>query len=383
MRLQELAAGAWGALGAWRSLAAAPGPFRQASVGSTDVDAISALQTLWQSLGQAVLPPEFSQSQLQDLAQQTHSQLRWAQLGFPAFNLTAGLAGSLLLTDCRGLRARDVRLPFEAFVVELPWPESPISFLDLEGRPTRARRLTVHRWQAFDGDESARAAFELQQVVAEAARRAPGPGLARLRALESVQHQIQALSAGIRFRAAVRCMLMSDRGVTVHTFRPWPVSEDDSMAKFVAPDRPDGDGMTEQDCNAAVAGVRLMVNLCVYLASLSHAPWSAPGATPLRFNRDGEALPMTWNVGAGIKLPRALLDAARDSASDGTDRAAWRLRSRFVVRGHFRNQARGPRLSERTRIWIAPHWKGPEDGPGLARLYDVGETAGRAEAVRS
>jgi hypothetical protein len=35
----------------------------------------------------------------------------------------------------------------------------------------------------------------------------------------------------------------------------------------------------------------------------------------------------------------------------------------WLVRGHWRNQACGPHLSERRPTWIQPHWKGPEDAP--------------------
>jgi hypothetical protein len=39
------------------------------------------------------------------------------------------------------------------------------------------------------------------------------------------------------------------------------------------------------------------------------------------------------------------------------------LTVQFLVRGHWRNQAHGPHMSERKIVWIEPHWKGPEDGP--------------------
>lgn len=37
-----------------------------------------------------------------------------------------------------------------------------------------------------------------------------------------------------------------------------------------------------------------------------------------------------------------------------------KLDKRFLVRGHWRNQTCGPKNSERRRIWIMPHWKGPD-----------------------
>lgn len=50
--------------------------------------------------------------------------------------------------------------------------------------------------------------------------------------------------------------------------------------------------------------------------------------------------------------------------ASGTDRQ--RGNWRWVVRGHWRNQACGTGRSERQRIWIADHWKGDADAPLLA-----------------
>lgn len=41
----------------------------------------------------------------------------------------------------------------------------------------------------------------------------------------------------------------------------------------------------------------------------------------------------------------------------------------FVVRGHWREQACGPNMSLRKRIWIKPFWKGPEESRVLLRKY--------------
>jgi hypothetical protein len=45
---------------------------------------------------------------------------------------------------------------------------------------------------------------------------------------------------------------------------------------------------------------------------------------------------------------------------EGIKKASGELRTRFIVRGHWRNQAHGPNRSLRKRKWIQPHWKGPE-----------------------
>jgi hypothetical protein len=42
----------------------------------------------------------------------------------------------------------------------------------------------------------------------------------------------------------------------------------------------------------------------------------------------------------------------------------------WLVRGHWRNQPIGSGRSERKRIWIMPHWKGPQEAPKLFREYE-------------
>lgn len=48
-----------------------------------------------------------------------------------------------------------------------------------------------------------------------------------------------------------------------------------------------------------------------------------------------------------------------------------KLEKRFIVRGHYRKQAHGPKWSEHKRIWIKPFWKGPEWAERLSKAYKV------------
>lgn len=52
--------------------------------------------------------------------------------------------------------------------------------------------------------------------------------------------------------------------------------------------------------------------------------------------------------------------------TEHADREERFYRHRWVVRGHWRQQACGPDRSERQTIWIPPHIKGPEGAPLLA-----------------
>lgn len=74
------------------------------------------------------------------------------------------------------------------------------------------------------------------------------------------------------------------------------------------------------------------------------------------------------DTGRSVKIPN------RGGGEDGEPlKDAWKIKHRFMVRGHWRLQAHGPGREERKLIWIQPFFKG--DGlPTLAkREYDVSE----------
>lgn len=48
----------------------------------------------------------------------------------------------------------------------------------------------------------------------------------------------------------------------------------------------------------------------------------------------------------------------------------------FLVRGHWRNQACGPRMTQRRPTWIEPYWKGPEDAPINVRPHAIDDIPG-------
>ncbi len=47
----------------------------------------------------------------------------------------------------------------------------------------------------------------------------------------------------------------------------------------------------------------------------------------------------------------------------------WKLACQFLVRGHPKNQAYGPNMQLRKRIWVQPFWKGPKESRVLLRNY--------------
>lgn len=72
-----------------------------------------------------------------------------------------------------------------------------------------------------------------------------------------------------------------------------------------------------------------------------------------------------WTIGRTIQIDPELVRVARS----GSREIAFRIKSRFIVRGHYRNQAHGPARSLRSSRWIAPHCRGPEEGARLVHTY--------------
>lgn len=65
-----------------------------------------------------------------------------------------------------------------------------------------------------------------------------------------------------------------------------------------------------------------------------------------------------------LKPPKAYKKLTEESTGKKIDK-------RFIVRGHWRQQAFGENMKERRRMWIKPYWKGPEISEVVSKPYKV------------
>lgn len=86
-------------------------------------------------------------------------------------------------------------------------------------------------------------------------------------------------------------------------------------------------------------------------------------------HRDGLGTGTRFVLGTSVTID--LREQVREVLS-GT-RKGGSPKVQFTVRGHWRNQAHGPRHSLRRVQWIQPFWKGPEEARALLRGYKVEE----------
>ncbi len=118
---------------------------------------------------------------------------------------------------------------------------------------------------------------------------------------------------------------------------------------------------------------RVLANLALWVSEQGRGRRAPRGKRYTRRSRSMGQSVQVWDLGGEIDIRPELVDAARDL--DSSAGRVWQARNRFAVRGHFRNQACGLARQSRKRIWIAPHWKGPELGARLARTYSAREGA--------
>ena len=257
-----------------------------------------------------------------------HFLWRWDHIGRPTFSLTHSLLAQLAQTDCAGLNYGELKWPFETFAVQLPQPDPFIVYEGRPGQQVTARYLIFSRYHAPAEDAPA-VYIGVQGLNAPMLHRKMlepqgGDGLEQWLTMFTDVGQIEQVGHGLRYE--------------------------------------------EIDGQAMRTAIRVVTNLSLYLQSLrQRGEWapSAPGAKkkPKSDNR-------YWIIGKGIKVAPEVRSRAYHNATGEPTRT---LDKRYMVRGHWRNQAHGPKRELRRLKWIEPYWKGPEGAESLERSYSVGD----------
>ena len=275
--------------------------------------------------------------------------LRWRSFGYPTFMLSGSLTAAFALTDCGKLPADEWAPPFDAMLVQLP-PPSPLWISDASGHNERgASSIFVSRICGFTDAQSRQ--WGLHEAMDQRA------------ALELMAtHNAEASPRTIirlwpdppsNFPSTHGNLAPAADGAT---FGEWLAT----IGSHIEPD--EGQVASAIDETSIETAWRLSMSLWQYLGSL--APHGKPAAERFGPWRQGKA--RTYRVGDEIKLP------APRSALAGLGTAGWKLHARFMVRGHWRNQAHGPAMQERRRQWVMPYWKGPDSPQSvLDRSYSV------------
>lgn len=292
--------------------------------------------------------------------------LSWARSGYNTFDLSSDFVAAMLLTDARALDVDLVRLPFPAILITTPSGFA----IGVEGRSYT--RIHITEISASDvrmlhaAEQVSRVIVKLppekaRETLAELLLRENAPSPSLLDKASSTQSLLS--SGALRASASAGALhiyatdgvhvldtLIDREGLTWDSFDDLPDSVTD-----------DADKRARQTLRQIVFG------MLAYANAIDHAVESRDTTTPQRRASDDKPRPEHWTVGRTVRIDPQLVLLAQS----GNREAQFRLKHRFIVRGHYRNQAHGPQRTLRTSRWITPFWKGPQDGAELVHTYKL------------
>ena len=240
--------------------------------------------------------------------------LAWARDGYNVFDLSPDFVAAMLLTDPREIDLPSLKLPFRGMLFMIP-----------NDFATGAEGTSYTKIHVVETDDSR--IFDANGAPKDGEKR---PAIV-IYATDGTH-----LLATVAPRAELS----------------WAVLEE-------LPD----DVALDLDKDARTTIQRVVLGALAYAASVDRAVTERFPASPKK-RRDQPSI-AHWTIGRTIKIDPELVRIARGGARE----IAFRIKSRFVVRGHYRDQAHGPKRALRTAKWIAPHWKGPEEGARLVHTY--------------
>lgn len=282
-----------------------------------------------------------------DMMMINHTYARWLKFGMSIFRPTPDLFASLVLTDPTNVEPEVVKPPFPTFFVHLP-PKTFYSSGLLDGTDEELSLVMINHVQTVP-KEVREGPISLQEARSE------------------------------RHIDLINFMMM---GPTVFLIDSLPVlgRTDWSMEDWLTRNQPKKMWMDaeqdERDLCMRLAFRRFYVNFCLYISergmgvkqkrytSRSAARRAKKKGAPKKMN------PETWVIGKEVKIGKDLLGAAQDYINSGRrSSSGWKIKKRCVVRGHWRNQACGPRWTQTKRVWIEPFWRGPKEGSKVQHIY--------------
>lgn len=256
--------------------------------------------------------PFFEEGSLEGHLRSAFAGLHWRHAGYNTITLTHSLAAALTLTDPPpAVEGADIKLPFNSFLLMLP--------------------------EGVIGDQG---------------------GWVRI--VEFCSYHYNSVARGVWIRTMSQNMM----------YRICRVDGTDweGETRWIE------ENVTQKDDHAMKLAGRLLRNFAAWIDS--GAAMEREGRSKNRRKNKGKKdkkphqHPTRWIMGREVKLRPELRQMARELAVGKKVRPeGWEVRVRHVVRGHWRNQVCGPQRSLRKRIWIEPHWRGPEGSAAWAHVY--------------
>jgi hypothetical protein len=263
-----------------------------------------------------------------------HQWCRWVVNGCSTFELTHSLAAGLVLTEPPPLEEDSFKLPFDSFTIVLPDGVLPFWYGETESSNQKwANLVLVSKFKAASDGKAI--------------------------------YQITSYCDGVSLYRRQK-------------FAELDSPEADDWVKAFEDDPP----ITSNDAITHKTALRIVRNLVAWIEA--NGPGERQGGKrPPKKNRkpipdDPNALPTptTWVVGREIKLSPDLRQMASEVVLGESKKdkvAGWKVRVRYIVRGHWRMQAHGVGRAERKRMFISPFWRGPLGAAAWSHLYQPEE----------
>lgn len=306
---------------------------------------------------------------------------QWIDSGRPVFRLSKDLCAALLLTDAKNIPFEDVAWPFPSFTIQLPDGYDSLFLTHGFGKTETIHSIQVSLHDSpvkVDADRMASAISALSDDIMAGK-------LSDWTIIDECLRDIQDVCTEGTKRFSQ--YWVTDDGNDYITLRDYFPEEGTSLEEWFADakkaldqwDAGDGTPIPTEEKNNTLAIKRLVSNLCLYISMKKEARALPRGK---RKKHRGRPTTSVYSLGSQIKLPSQLHTAAAAFGASNRNPDAWTVRKRFIVRGHFRNQACGPQRKEHKRIYIEPFWKGPTSAEALDRVYKAmtHEEAGLTDA---
>lgn len=287
--------------------------------------------------------------------------LAWARHGHNVFDLSVDFTAAMLLTDPTEIDIKAVRLPFQGLLIIIPTGFSA----GAEG----LHYTKIHVW------EMPRTHIEQLDVGHKIVDAMAGLSLeSKANILSSVEKKLTD-SPPRRFIPVVDendtaiCIYATDGA---HSFET--LIERKNLSWDAIDELPDN-VTDETDRQARRTIQQIVFGMLAYVNAVSSSVTEReiPEKQKKKQRKQGrEPGVKRWEVGRTIRLDQNLVRLARS----GSREIALKIKARFMVRGHYRNVAHGPKRTLHTMKWISPFWKGPEEGAKIVHTYKIDDSPG-------
>jgi hypothetical protein len=275
--------------------------------------------------------------------------LAWARQGYNVFDLSPHFTAAMLLTDARELDISDIRLPFGGML-----------FMISDGFAKGVEGTSYTKIHVTEVSKADRSMLEACDHIVDAVKDlSPSQVSEVLRG--SVAQETRSILETKRDDDDTAIHIYASDGASV--LETWI---DRKGLTWDAFDNLPDEVTEDADKQARHALRQIVFGAIAYTNAVEGSMEERFGATPPKKAPD-KLRARQWTIGRTIQIDPKLVSAVRS----GTREVAFRLKHRHIVRGHYRNQAHGPAHSLRTKTWIQPHWRGPEQGAALVHTYKI------------